>query len=248
MTEAGSTWVVFDYGGVICTPQPDEDVALLAAAAGVPVPDFQGAYWAYRLSWDRAELDGTTYWHKVAAALGLSFSMAQIAELTRLDIASWLHLCDGTVALIEDLAAAGYPLALLSNAPAEVAEVLADLPVVRPFARRAFSCFLGAAKPDPECYQAVLAMLGARPADVVFIDDRPENVAGAVALGIRSVRFTGPPMRHGPRSPGTGSPSRQPADPPVPRHRWRPLAPATGLAYAGRLKVMETGGCGAGFW
>jgi putative hydrolase of the HAD superfamily len=194
MTEAGSTWVVFDYGGVICTPQPDEDVALMAAAAGVPVPDFQGAYWAYRLSWDRAELDGTTYWHKVAAALGLSFSAAQIAELTRLDIASWLHLCDGTVALIEDLAAAGYPLALLSNAPAEVAEVLADLPVVRPFARRAFSCFLGAAKPDPECYQAVLAMLGARPADVVFIDDRPENVAGAVALGIRGVHFSTPPQ------------------------------------------------------
>jgi len=81
MTAAGSTWVVFDYGGVICTPQPDEDVAALAAAVGVPVPDFQGPYWAYRLSYDRAELDGTTYWHKVAAALGLSFAAAQVAEL-----------------------------------------------------------------------------------------------------------------------------------------------------------------------
>lgn len=194
MTEAGPTWVVFDYGGVICTPQPEGDVALLAAAAGVPVPDFQSAYWAYRLSWDRAELDGTTYWHKVAAALGLSFSMAQIAELTRLDIASWLHLRDGTVALIGDLAAAGYPLALLSNAPAEVAEVVAGLPVARAFSCCAFSCFLGAAKPEPECYQAVLAMLGARPADVVFLDDRPENVAAAAALGIRAVHFSTPPQ------------------------------------------------------
>jgi putative hydrolase of the HAD superfamily len=33
-------------------------------------------------------------------------------------------------------------------------------------------------------------MLGARPAEVVFIDDRPENVAGAAALGIRGVHFT----------------------------------------------------------
>ncbi|HEY2307444.1 MAG TPA: HAD family phosphatase [Streptosporangiaceae bacterium] len=193
MTQARSTWVVFDYGGVICTPQPDEDVALLAAAAGgVPVPDFQGAYWAYRLSWDRAELDGTTYWHKVAAALGISFSLSQIAELTRLDIASWLHLCGGTVALIEDLVGAGYPLALLSNAPAEVAEVVADLPVARAFSHRAFSCFLGAAKPEPECYQAVLGMLGARAADVIFIDDRPDNVAAAAGLGIRSVHFSTP--------------------------------------------------------
>jgi len=186
------TWVVFDYGGVICTPQPDEDVALLAAAAGVPVPDLQGPYWAYRLSYDRAELDGTTYWHKVAAALGVSFPVSQIAELTRLDIASWLHLCDGTVTLLNDLAAAGYRLGLLSNAPADFAEVMAEQPVAGFFEHLAFSCYLGSVKPEPDCYRAVLAMLGARPADVVFIDDRPENVAGAAAVGIHGVRFTTP--------------------------------------------------------
>ena len=192
MTAAGSTWVMFDYGGVICTPQPDADVAALASAAGAGVPDFLDAYWAYRLSYDCAELDGTAYWHKVAAALGLSFSAPQIAELTRLDIASWLHLREGMVTLIEDLAAAGHRLALLSNAPADFAEAMVGLPVARAFAHCAFSCFLGSVKPEPECYRAVLATLGARPADVVFIDDRPENVAGAVALGIHGVQFTTP--------------------------------------------------------
>ena len=192
MRTAGSTWVVFDYGGVHCTDQPDEDVVALAAAAGVGVPEFRDAYWAYRLSYDRAELDGATYWHKVAAALGRSFPARQTAELIRLDIASWLHLREGTVALVEDLAAAGHPLALLSNAPAEVAEVVAGLPVARRFSHRAFSCFLGSVKPEPGCYRAVLGMLGARPADVVFFDDRPENVAGAAALGIHGVRFTTP--------------------------------------------------------
>jgi putative hydrolase of the HAD superfamily len=192
MRAAGSTWVVFDYGGVISTPQPDADAAALAAAVGVPVPDFQGPYWAYRLSYDRAELDGTTYWHKVAAALGLSFPAPQVAELIRLDIASWLHLCDGTVTLLNDLATAGYRLALLSNAPADFAEVMAEQPVARFFEHLAFSCYLGSVKPEPDCYRAVLAMLGARPADVVFIDDRPENVAGAAAVGIHGMRFTTP--------------------------------------------------------
>jgi putative hydrolase of the HAD superfamily len=190
MTTAGSTWVMFDYGGVICTPQPDADVAALAAAVGVPAPDFQDPYWAYRLSYDRAELDGTTYWHKVAAALGLSFAAPQVAELIRLDIASGLHLCDSTVTLLKDLAAAGYRLALLSNAPADFAEVMAEQPVARFFEHLAFSCYLASVKPEPECYRAVLAILGTRPADVVFIDDRPENVAGAAAVGIHGVRFT----------------------------------------------------------
>ena len=186
------SWVLFDYGGVICTPQPDSDVARLADAAGVPVSAFCDAYWAHRLDYDRAELDGTTYWQKVAAGVGRSFTAAQVAELIRLDNESWLHLRPGTVALIEDVAAAGYRLALLSNAPAEVAEVVAGLPVAARFEHCAFSYSLRSVKPDPECYRAVLAMLGASPACVVFLDDRPDNVAGAQALGIRSVRFTDP--------------------------------------------------------
>jgi len=153
------TWVLFDYGGVICTPQPDSDVARLAGAAGVPVPAFRDAYWAHRLDYDRAELDGTTYWQKVAAGVGRSFTTAQVAELIRLDIASWLHLRAGTVALIEDVAAAGYRLALLSNAPAETAEVVAGLPVAAHFEHCAFSYSLRSVKPEPECYRAVLAML-----------------------------------------------------------------------------------------
>ena len=186
------TWVLFDYGGVICQPQPEADVALLAAAAGGSVPDFSEGYWAHRLDYDRAELNNVTYWQKVGAGVGRTYSAAEIAELTRLDIASWVHLQPETVTLIEELAAAGHPLALLSNAPADVAEVVAGLPVARRFAHCAFSCFLGSFKPEPDCYRAVLAMLGARPADVIFFDDRPENVAAATALGIHGVQFTTP--------------------------------------------------------
>jgi putative hydrolase of the HAD superfamily len=186
------TWVLFDYGGVICGPQPEADVALLARAARCPVPDFRDSYWEHRLDYDRGELDGTTYWQKVGAGVGRSYSTPEIAELIRLDAESWLHLQPGTVALIEDLAATGYRLALLSNAPAEVAEVVAAQPLAASFEHCAFSCFLRTVKPEPECFQAVLALLDASPADVVFLDDRPENVAGAEAVGIRAVHFTTP--------------------------------------------------------
>jgi putative hydrolase of the HAD superfamily len=53
-----------------------------------------------------------------------------------------------------------------------------------------FSCALKSAKPDPECFQATLALLGAAPADVIFLDDRPDNVAGAAELGMVSFQFT----------------------------------------------------------
>ena len=185
-------WVLFDFGGVICYPQPEKDLALLARTAGCTAAEFSGAYWPYRLDYDRAALDSTGFWQRVAGRLGRSFDEAEVAELSRLDVASWMHLQEGTVALIEDIAAAGYRLALLSNAPADVAEAVSGLPVAAHFEHLIFSCFLKSAKPDPECFQGALAVMGAEPGEVTLVDDRAENIAGAGLLGLAGVRFTTP--------------------------------------------------------
>jgi putative hydrolase of the HAD superfamily len=184
------TWVLFDYGNVICQPQPERDVARLAEVAGCSVPELLTPYWAYRLDYDRAALDVTSYWLQVAADLGGSFTGPQIAELSKVDAGSWLHLRPASVDLVAGLAAAGVRLAVLSNAPEDTAQAVAGLPVAAHFEHLIFSCYLKLAKPDPECFRAALAVLRAGPADVIFLDDRPDNVAGAAALGIRSALFT----------------------------------------------------------
>lgn len=185
------TWVMFDYGGVICTPQPDRDVAALAAVAGVSVADFTSGYWPFRPAYDAADLTAEGYWQAVAGRLGRSFTRSQIAELARLDIASWSHMQQGTVAAIRETAAAGHRLALLSNAPAEVARAVEQLPVARHFEHLLFSCDLRAIKPDPLCFGKALSRLGAAPQEVTFIDDRAGNVTAAAGLGMRAIRFTG---------------------------------------------------------
>jgi putative hydrolase of the HAD superfamily len=186
------TWVMFDYGGVVSHPLGQDDLALMAAAADAEVPALLDAYWEWRRAYDLAELDAPEYWRQVGRSLGRGYGEAEIAELTRLDKAAWLRLQAGTVALIEDLAAAGLPLALLSNAPDELAEAISALPIAAHFGHLIFSCQLKSAKPDPECYAHALATMGARPDEVIFLDDRSENVAAAAALGLRSVHFTSP--------------------------------------------------------
>jgi putative hydrolase of the HAD superfamily len=185
------TWVVFDYGGVICAPQPERDVAAMAALAGAAVPRFRDAYWARRLAYDLAELTAEEFWRAAAGQLGRPWDGSATAKLNSLDTASWLHLRPGTVHLIEDLSRdSGMRLALLSNAPYAIAEAVAALPLARHFEHLLFSCHLRLAKPDPRCFGAALDRLGAEPADVFFIDDRADNVAAASAVGIRAFRFT----------------------------------------------------------
>ncbi len=80
-------------------------------------------------------------------------------------------------------------MAVLSNAPVEVARGVEQLPELALFHPRWFSCDLRATKPDPAVYARVLADLGAEGASVTFFDDRPDNVAGALQAGLHAVIF-----------------------------------------------------------
>lgn len=48
---------------------------------------------------------------------------------------------------------------------------------------------VGAVKPDEAIYRAALDVAGAAAGDCLFVDDRVENVLGALAVGIPAVRF-----------------------------------------------------------
>jgi len=48
-------------------------------------------------------------------------------------------------------------------------------------------------KPDPAIYRLALDRFGLRGEEAVFVDDNAENVAGAAALGIHAILFTGEP-------------------------------------------------------
>ncbi len=50
---------------------------------------------------------------------------------------------------------------------------------------------VGICKPNPEIYQALLHKYELVPEECIFFDDRPENVEGAIALGMQSVCITG---------------------------------------------------------
>jgi putative hydrolase of the HAD superfamily len=180
-------WVVFDYGGVLCREQSARDRAALLAACGVQDgARFWAAYWELRPPYDRGALTPADYWREVA---GRDVAVDTIEEL---DVASWSHPYEETLGLVRKLAANGVQLALLSNCPAPMAAVIDRLSWAELIPDRFYSCRLGVTKPDPASYRAVLDALGAPAASTTFVDDRPANVAGAAAVGLRALLFTDP--------------------------------------------------------
>jgi putative hydrolase of the HAD superfamily len=54
----------------------------------------------------------------------------------------------------------------------------------------------GVLKPDARAYTLMAERMGVEPADCVFIDDQPGNLAGAEAVGMRTVHLD--PVNPGP--------------------------------------------------
>jgi 2-haloacid dehalogenase len=101
---------------------------------------------------------------------------------------------DGSVAILEALAAAGVPLFAITNfAAPKWEETVARFPFLgTAFRDVVVSGREGLLKPDPAIYRLCLARNGLDPARALFIDDSPANVAGAAAVGLEAIRFTGP--------------------------------------------------------
>ncbi|MGW0534120.1 HAD-IA family hydrolase [Streptomyces sp. NPDC003032] len=129
----------------------------------------------------------------MADALGADFGHDRVARLIEADIASWSAVDDTMVALVEELAAAGRPIALLSNIPEELAAHYEERHAwLKQFRVRAFSCRIGHAKPEAGAYRWCLDALGTEPGRVLFVDDREENIRAAQASGVRGHLFTTP--------------------------------------------------------
>lgn len=95
---------------------------------------------------------------------------------------------------LERLRADGLVLGIVCDAGftggAILREFLAGKGLLEHFSGWGFSDEVGAYKPDPRIFEAALGMLGADPDEAVHIGDlRRTDVAGARAMGMRSIRY-----------------------------------------------------------
>jgi putative hydrolase of the HAD superfamily len=159
----------------------------LEEEAGCFGSEFWAAYWKYRPGYDRGHTQVVEYW---SAVLGRRPPRRKLDRLIGRDVAGWLHPNPDTLAATERAGQRGLRLAILSNAPHEVADAIDDAAWFAAFSPRLFSCRLGMNKPESGIYVAALKALDASPEEVSFLDDRPDNVLAARRTGMRAQLFT----------------------------------------------------------
>lgn len=128
-----------------------------------------------------------------------------LSEMAVMEYASW----GASVALFPDvpeaaarLRARGFRLAIVSNASREAASVVRALNLESSVDAVVVSCEIGALKPEPALLQAALDRLEVAAREALLVDDAPENVAAAIALGLRGVLIRRPELNR-PNHPST---------------------------------------------
>lgn len=73
-----------------------------------------------------------------------------------------------------------------------VEHILRNFPFFKNFDGYIFSYKIGAMKPDAKIYKALEAMAGKRGGEILYIDDRPENIEAGAARGWRTILHGSP--------------------------------------------------------
>ncbi|MDH5674492.1 MAG: HAD-IA family hydrolase [Myxococcales bacterium] len=178
------TWVLFDLGNVLVEYRP-LGFAALAERVGAGLEELasfvsdSGLFDALIVGAIEPEQALTRF----AERFGRRLSRADAVACFRDDVSCVLP---GAEALLGELEGR-VRTAVLSNTFFAHWDHFATMPLYDRIELPMASHLLGAAKPEHRSFEAALERMGASPHEVVFVDDKPENVETAAALGMQTV-------------------------------------------------------------
>lgn len=187
-------FLYFDLGNVLLSFSHERMCQQMAAVAGIEAEAVRRALFdgpaGESLQWrfERGDFDSAAAYEHFCTAAGVRPDRGTL-HAAACDIFAELP---ESVALVRRLALAGNRLGILSNTnPVDFEFVCAQHDFLREcFELRVASYEARHMKPHREIYDHAVRLTGLEAAEVFFVDDKPENVAGAVAAGMDAVLFT----------------------------------------------------------
>ena len=182
--------VLFDFGQVLSLSADPAVWQQMLTLSGLSEADLQREYWAHRHNYDRDTLNSQTYWQAVAAGSQTTFTPEQIAALITADVDLWSRLNRPMVEWAQHLQRAGIRTGILSNIGDAMAEgLIAKFDWISAFDHCVWSYALKLAKPEAAIYRCAAEGLATDPSQILFIDDKIENIEAAESIGMQAIQY-----------------------------------------------------------
>lgn len=184
---------VFDFGGVVIKWKSNNPIFdNVADRYGVPREEMRKVLLEDLPRLEAGKVSMRGYLDDALAKFGKSLREGDSPEeLWTEPFERLVKFREGTLRLVESLRRKGFLVYLFSNTSMPHVDFLRRMRWHELFDGFLSSCELRSVKPSKTAFRRALKTIGADPSEVVFIDDREENVKGARDSGIRwAFRFT----------------------------------------------------------
>jgi len=182
--------VILDYGEVLCVRPKRDALSRMAQVFGIEPARFVELYGTSRDPYDQGVISAEQYWRDFARRAGAGMNDSLIEQLRSLDTEMWSSTNPEMLQWVAMLDEAGLTTALLSNMQHDMAAYARkNFPWLKHFDHQILSCELRLIKPNPEIFQKSIECIGAKPQEILFVDDRQPNIDGAKSTGIAAIRF-----------------------------------------------------------
>lgn len=182
--------VLFDFGQVLSLRADPAVWQQMVIISSLSEADLHRQYWAHRHEYDRGTYTGEAYWHKVASDSHATFTSEQVAALIAADVNLWSRLNLPMVEWAQRLQRAGIRTGILSNIGDAMAEGLtARFDWIAAFDHCVWSHSLRLAKPEAAIYHCAAEGLATPPSEILFIDDKLENIEAAHTIGMQAIQY-----------------------------------------------------------
>ncbi|HVA82850.1 MAG TPA: HAD family phosphatase [Candidatus Aquilonibacter sp.] len=178
--------VLFDLGGVLVDFSDDDYFKYLSKVSGKKPKEVEKLldYW-----WRRIDL----------GLVHIKFFEKRIEKLLKIpkEKVQWIEFYEKRVRLnkgmmnLEKALRKSYTVAFLSNIDFSRYDIAMSILDMKHFDYDFASCYMKLRKPDPEIYKVVAKRMGLKPGEIVFVDNRLDNVLGARSAGMKALWFKG---------------------------------------------------------
>jgi putative hydrolase of the HAD superfamily len=187
-SEGGKIGVVlFDYGGVLAEEGFREGLKDIARSEGLAPEEFFETARAvvYDSGYVTGHADEHAYWTQVRKLTGVDRSDEYLRSriLDRFALRPWM------LDVVRELRRNGLRVGILSDQTQWLDELDRRDDFFKEFNVVFNSYHLGKGKKDPEIFSQVAEVLGARPQEILFVDDHEGNVSRAKSRGLIGIHY-----------------------------------------------------------
>lgn len=181
----------FDMGGVLIYYSIPDSIKEIARYFGVDEDVVKASMSELRPLVDVGKIDNNQFWAELLKKIGSDKDPEETEHIWSDSYIKKNPFVPGSMELVEQLKAAGYKVGMLSNIDPEHGRINYGRHIFEHFDVALLSYEEGVRKPQPEAFQLLCDKLGALPKELIFIDDLPDNVAGANKFGATGILFEG---------------------------------------------------------